>query len=78
METLMSPDAAYEAVAREIASARNTLLEMGRASPGWWDPYDLKTSARNGCSGGAVALALNELLDEGIFVAAEEGVRLIA
>lgn len=62
----MPTDATFAALADEIASARDALLELASEQPDrWWRPYELKVQARNGWSAGAMDLALEELIDAG-------------
>lgn len=76
MEAAMTADPAYRAVANQVDEARRTLIELARTEPRWWEPYELKTRAQNGTVAGAVALALNALIDEGTFEVGPRGVRL--
>lgn len=64
----MSADATTAALIEEIAAARNALVTCASRDPGsWWEPFELKATARNGWSAGAMNLALGDLLDDGTF-----------
>ena len=63
--TTLDPTAA--ALAEEVAAAREALIDLCRRSPERsWPAYELKRAARNGWSAGAMTLALNRLLSEGV------------
>ncbi len=74
----MPADATFAALTDEIAAAREALVALASEEPDrWWSPFDLKTEARNGWSGGAMSLALGELVDDGVFsVGPDRRVRL--
>jgi hypothetical protein len=64
-KTTLDPTAA--ALAEEVAAAREALVDLCMSSPERsWPAYELKRAARNGWSAGAMTLALNRLLSEGV------------
>jgi hypothetical protein len=77
MELAMARDATATSLSEEIEAARDALVELCRAQPGReWRAYELKAAARNGWSAGAMAIALNRLIDEGLFEVAGDCIRL--
>jgi hypothetical protein len=66
--TTMDPTAAL--LAEEVGAARDALVDLCRRNPErTWPAYELKRTARNGWSAGAMTLALNHLLSEGVLQA---------
>jgi hypothetical protein len=66
MEIAMPLDATFAALTKEIAAAREAMLAVAGERPkDWWNPYELKTTARNGWSAGAMSLALDALVESG-------------
>jgi len=78
MEAAMT-DQTYAALVEEVAEAEKQLVVVAEQDePGkWWYPYELRQLARNGWSPGAMGIALDNLIDRGVFeVSAEQCVRL--
>lgn len=68
MTVSAKPDAASARLAKEIAEAREAMLDLARQEPDrWWYAYELKDQARNGWSGGAMSIALGRMIETGIF-----------
>jgi hypothetical protein len=68
MEIRMTFDHAYAAVAEEVRAARDALVRVAGAQKNeWWYPADLRMQARNGWSAGAMGVALDGLVDDGVF-----------
>jgi hypothetical protein len=77
MEVSMKRTAMAEQMAREIAEAREALLECARREPDrWWFAYELKDFARNGWSAGAMNMALRRLIKTGAFETEGDRIRL--
>ena len=71
------PDAPTAQLSDEVTAAREALVAHMQADvEAWWSTYDLKIQVRNGWTPGAMSLALNELVDEGILEARGDEVRL--
>lgn len=71
----MPLDATTAALTEEVQHAREAIIDYAKTAPqDWWDPYELKLRARNGWSSGAMTLAMNDLIDEGVL---EVGERLL-
>lgn len=61
-------------VADQIAIAELALVELARSREGGWEPYALKIKAwQRGCSAGAMTLALNDLIRDGILIVGDDG-----
>jgi hypothetical protein len=57
-------DATAATLSDEVSEARAALVELCNTDPdSWWQAYELKASARNGWSDGAMNLALSELIE---------------
>jgi hypothetical protein len=67
MEFKVTFDHAYAAVAEEVSAAREALVSVAGSKDGWWYPADLRMQARNGWSAGAMGVALDELVETGVF-----------
>lgn len=77
MVAQMALDATTASFAREIEEARSALLSAVQADPGRrWRAWELKDTARNGWSDGAMNLALNRLIEDGTLEVAGDSVRL--
>lgn len=73
----MNPSAVAENMVREIAEARQALVDCARQEPDrWWFAYELKDHARNGWSAGAMNMALRRLIKTGVFEADGDQIRL--
>ena len=73
----MSLDVATAHLAKEIREAGDALLAKAGEQPDrWWFAYELKDSARNGWSAGAMDIALNRLIDTGKFETQGDQVRI--
>ena len=63
-------------LSKEVAAAREALIAQVATDPDhWWSAYDLKVAVRNGWTSGAMSLALNQLVDEGVLEAQKGKVR---
>jgi hypothetical protein len=61
-------DPSYAALVEEVQAAEGQLVAVARQEPGkWWDPYELRKTARNGWSAGAMGIALDNLIDGRVF-----------
>jgi len=70
-------DPTATALTEEIAAARVAIVDLcERDRERTWHAYELKARARNGWSAGAMNLAFNDLLDEGVFHLEGDCVRL--
>lgn len=68
----MPIDATSAALAEEVKAAQRALVELITHEPrDCWRAYELKAKARNGWSAGAMSLALNRLLENGILESSE-------
>jgi hypothetical protein len=77
MENAMTVDAADRTLSREIAQAREAMLELARREPDrWWTARDLKVQTRNGWGSGVMGLALQKLLDEDLLEQRPEDLRV--
>jgi hypothetical protein len=77
MEASMKRDATSARLAKEIAEAREALIETARLDPErWWFAYELKDQARNGWSAGAMNMALRRMIDAEIFELDGDRIRL--
>lgn len=73
----MSVDPTSERLAREIAEARQALVNRIQEAPSqWWPASDLKARVRNGWSAGATGLALGDLIADGTLEVQGDSVRL--
>ena len=73
----MALDATTASFAREITEARSALLGvLQEDSERWWRAWELKSTARNGWSDGAMNLALNRLIEDGTLEVMSDSVRL--
>jgi hypothetical protein len=64
MDRSMNLDPASAALAAEVETATKDLVEVAAKQGGDWLPtYELQSRAQNGTSPGAVALALNALIE---------------
>lgn len=65
----MTVDATDRTIGKDISAARDKLVKVAKAEreDRWWTARELAVRARNGWSSAVVDLALQELLDEGIF-----------
>lgn len=73
----MSLDVATAHLAKEIREAGDALLAKAGEHPERWRlAYELKDSARNGWSAGAMDIALNRLIDTGKFETRGDEVRI--
>jgi hypothetical protein len=77
MECVMMPDATAASLSEEIQAAREALLQLCRDHPDrTWHAYELKAAARNGWTAGAMSIALNRLIEEGVFEVDGDCIRL--
>ncbi|HVY79286.1 MAG TPA: hypothetical protein VG898_12330 [Solirubrobacterales bacterium] len=67
MDFSMTLDPTSAALAAEVRTATEHLVEVASAQRDWLPTYELQSRAQNGTSPGAVALALNALIEEGRF-----------
>jgi hypothetical protein len=68
MELAVSMDPTSAALVAEVETATEHLVEVAAEQGGDWLPtYELQARAQNGTSAGAVALALNALIEAGRF-----------
>jgi hypothetical protein len=68
MEIALPVDQTYAALAEEVTAAERALIEVAEREPGkWWYPYELRQEARNGWSPGAMGIALDDLIERGVF-----------
>jgi Elongation factor SelB, winged helix len=73
----MTTDATAASLSKEIAAARERLIELCQDPPeGGWPAHELKNRARNGWSDGALNIALSRLIEDGTLVAEGDRVRL--
>ena len=77
MEAAMKPSAMAARMAKEIAEAREALVECARQQPDrWWFAYELKDHARNGWRPGVMNMALRRLKQTGVFDSEGDRIRL--
>lgn len=68
MESAMIIDETSAALAEEVEAAEKALIAVAESDPRkWWYPYELRQRARNGWSAGAMGIALDNLIDRGVF-----------
>jgi hypothetical protein len=68
MESVMTFDPTFAALADEVAGAEQALVETASHDPErWWYPYELRSSARNGWSAGAMGIAMDNLIARRVF-----------
>lgn len=73
----MERDATSQRLANEIDAGREALVASAREEPErWWFAYELKDTARNGWSAGAMNMALTRLLDSDVFELRGDRIRL--
>ncbi len=73
----MPVDPTSEQLAKEVAAARQALVNRTHEAPEqWWPAGDLKARVRNGWSAGATGLALGDLIADGTFEVQGDSVRL--
>lgn len=71
-------DATAATLSEEVEAAKTALIELCETNrEEWWQAYDLKLSARNGWSDGAMNIALRDLIDSGKLEVNKDRVRLI-
>lgn len=57
MESTLTVDQTYAALADDVLAAQGALVEVAEEAPGrWWYPHDLRQLARNGWSPGAMGI----------------------
>lgn len=68
MDLAVTMDPTSATLAAEVEAATEHLVEVGTEQGGDWLPtYELQSRAQNGTTPGAVALALNALIEAGRF-----------
>jgi hypothetical protein len=69
MEFAVTFDPTFAALAAEVAAAEKALAETAAEDPHrWWYPYELRSSARNGWSAGAMGIAMDNLIARRILI----------
>jgi hypothetical protein len=77
VEVAMKTNAMATRMTREIAEAREALVECARQQPDrWWFAYELKDHARNGWRPGVMNMALRRLKPTGVFESKGDRIRL--